>query len=131
MASCDRSALLIAMALVSACTGTMSSSERDAGTADDAARAHDAAGASDGSLPMDDAQATADAGPVRGASCPAGAILCESFEEGTAIDTARWTVNADDGVFVLDAAHAADGARSLHMRYGQPYGALGEQAIVT
>src|SRR6185436_20556056 len=72
-----------------------------------------------------------DAGTTPRASCPPGALLCESFEDGAAIDATRWRVNADAGAFVLDGDHAADGARSLHLRYGMPYGFLGAQFIAT
>lgn len=133
MASSDLRRLACALALLAGCTGTMSSTEPDARvTEHDAARDRDAgADPSDARTPTPDAATTSDAGPARTASCPIGAILCESFEDGAAIDIVRWDVRADDGVFSLDSDVSADGSRSLHMRYGQPYGALGEQAIVT
>lgn len=135
MASSDARALLLALALSSAaCTGTTSATESDAGPRD-AAAGGDAQIPGDGApgdaaAPRDDAAAR-DAGTTATPSCPSGALLCESFEEGTALDTTRWRSSADDGVFVIDSTTAADGSRSLHMRYGQPYGATGEQTIVT
>jgi hypothetical protein len=139
MASCDLRVRVLTCALallVPACVGgsgpTDDAGDGDVGRRPDAVTS-DAPAADAARRDADeDARVVRDGGPPRSASCPAGAILCESFEEGSALDVARWEVRADDGVMVLDdAVGAADGSRSLHMRYGRPYGALGEQAIVT
>jgi hypothetical protein len=132
MASSERVILAL---LLAGCSGSMSSDARDAGAVARDAMAPDAPAAD---ATVDAARAEPeggtpgiDGGPPSTASCPAHAILCESFEDGAAIDEARWRIDADEGALVLDEVHARDGHRSLHLRYGAPYGHLGGQAIVT
>lgn len=139
MVSFDRRGLLGALALAVACTGTMGEGEmdaaRDAGRSAEDASAGDAstedASAGDAATGDSGAGEETDGGPAHSASCPPHAILCESFEEGPSLDPTRWRVEGAASTFVLDAEHAADGSRSLHMRYGRPHGALGDQAFVT
>ena len=86
----------------------------------------------DASLEPVDAGAAADAGPteyIDGGvdACPAGAIFCESFENG--IDSSRWRRSGDAQTFSVDNTVARDGRGSLHMAYGAPYGHTGQQYL--
>src|SRR5688500_2429234 len=63
-----------------------------------------------------------------GAACPPGAGFCDDFEHGDELDPALWIANE---AFVLDDSTAAEGSRSVHMRYGARYGVGGWQNIQT
>lgn len=81
--------------------------------------------ASSGGLTTD---ALDDSGPAPGGECPAGAVLCESFEDTTVLDPSRWEISGTaDGVFV-DVENASHGAHSLHARMGTAYGLPGASA---
>ena len=70
-----------------------------------------------------------DAGLDAGApSCPAGALLCEDFENG--LDAARWSFNGNAAAFSIDTTTPAhDGRRSLHLAYGTPYAITGNPTL--
>lgn len=70
---------------------------------------------SDGGLP----------GPSK-CSC-AGFTLCESFE-GSAVDTATWTLDTSQGTAVLDTAKFARGGKSLHVNVKS---GAGSRALLT
>ncbi|MFZ5439132.1 MAG: hypothetical protein ACOZQL_03945 [Myxococcota bacterium] len=147
--------LLVASCAVVGCTGLVSpmpdggfdeedgggdaAVEFDAGAGLDAG--HDA-GVMDAGLPdagLPDAGVTPDAGVVDagvvdagvadgGVSCPADALLCESFENG--LQGSRWRINGNAAALTIDESTTAiDGRRSLHLRYGTPFANTGEQAV--
>jgi hypothetical protein len=113
-------------------------SETDAGSSDGGASGDGALGADadaggarrDAGSSPSDAQGGAEGGRVADAGtpeCPAGAVFCESFEDG--IDPARWSINGDAKTFSVDGTVARDGTGSLHMAYGKPYGHTGQPSL--
>lgn len=104
--------------------------DADAGPGDAGLDAGDVDAGFDAGLPDAGGDAGVDAGSPGdgGVSCPAGALLCESFEGG--LVTSRWRVNGQAAAFTIDeSVAAAEGRRSLHLAYGVPYAHTGEQAI--
>lgn len=109
-----------------ACDGSLVEGQTD----DGGTRRRDAEVVVDGSPAADGAAPRVDGQLLQDGACPAGAVLCEDFEEG--IDSEKWNVHPAEKGTVVEATTAASGSHALHVRTridGLPGGASLQTAM--